>query len=58
MLLYALKKLKIKPEEAVMVGDTRYDMEAGRNAGCLAIGFRTDGDKRIENLKELLEIIT
>jgi len=57
MLLYACKKLGIKPEEAVMIGDTKYDVEAGRNAGCLAVGFKTDGDKRIESLKGLLKII-
>ncbi len=58
MLLYALKKLRIKPEDAVMIGDTEYDVMAGRSAGCLAVGFRTDGDKRIENLKELLDIVS
>lgn len=57
MLLYALKKLKIKPEEAVMVGDTKYDMMAAKSAGCLAVGFRTEGDKRIESLQELEKLI-
>lgn len=57
MLLYACKKLKIKPEEAAMVGDTKYDMIAAKRAKCLAIGFKTDGDKRIESLKELLKLV-
>ena len=57
MLLYACKKLKIKPEEAAMVGDTEYDMIAAKKAKCLAIGFKTKGDKRIESLKELLRLV-
>ncbi len=57
MLLYACKKMSIRPEEAIMVGDTKYDMIAAKKAGCLGVGYKTDGDKRIESLKELLSII-
>ena len=57
MLLYACKKLKIKPEEAIMVGDSKIDMIAAKKAKCLSVGFKTDGDKRIESLKELLDLI-
>lgn len=32
-LLLALEELGVKPAAAMMIGDTAYDMEAGRNAG-------------------------
>jgi HAD superfamily hydrolase (TIGR01549 family) len=32
-LLYILEKLKIKPEEALYVGDSRFDYECAKNAG-------------------------
>jgi phosphoglycolate phosphatase len=31
--MYALSKLGVKPQEAVIVGDSNYDIEAGRKAG-------------------------
>lgn len=36
--LEALRRLGVAPNDAVMVGDTRYDVEAGRAAGCHTIG--------------------
>jgi pyrophosphatase PpaX len=37
-LLLALKALKVSPKHAIMVGDTRVDVEAGKNAGIKTIG--------------------
>jgi phosphoglycolate phosphatase/AHBA synthesis associated protein len=34
----------------VVVGDSRYDREAARAAGVRFVGFRTDGDERLERL--------
>lgn len=56
MILLACKKLKIKPEDSVYVGDSDTDMIAGKKAKCLTIGFKIDGDKRIDDLTELLEM--
>ncbi|HET6402297.1 MAG TPA: HAD-IA family hydrolase [Candidatus Kapabacteria bacterium] len=66
-LLKALQFLAVKPEEAIMVGDTRADIEAGRNAGTKTVaalyGFggerlrELDPDYAIEELKELLKLI-
>ncbi len=39
----ALARLRCGPREAVMIGDTPYDMEAARRAGVDAIGFRSGG---------------
>jgi len=37
-LLYALHLLGLPPERAVIVGDSRYDIEAGRRAGLQTVG--------------------
>jgi HAD superfamily hydrolase (TIGR01509 family) len=39
----ALRRLACRPEEAVMIGDTPYDVEAARAAGVDCIGFRCGG---------------
>jgi HAD superfamily hydrolase (TIGR01509 family) len=39
----ALRRLGCAPAEAVMIGDTPYDVEAARRAGVDSIGFRCGG---------------
>lgn len=39
-LLVALKRLKIKPREAIYVGDTKVDITAAKAAGIKVIGFK------------------
>ena len=39
----ALKRAKASPSEAIMIGDTPYDIEAARRAGVKAIAFRSGG---------------
>jgi HAD superfamily hydrolase (TIGR01509 family) len=39
----ALRRLGASPREAVMIGDTPYDVEAARRAGVDCIGFRCGG---------------
>ena len=39
----ALKRAKASPAEAIMIGDTPYDIEAARRAGVKAIAFRSGG---------------
>jgi HAD superfamily hydrolase (TIGR01509 family) len=39
----ALKRAKAKPPEAIMIGDTPYDVEASRRAGVRIIAFRSGG---------------
>ena len=38
MLLAACEAAGVAPRHTVMVGDTSYDMDMARNAGCLALG--------------------
>ena len=40
MLAEILEHLQLKPEEAVMIGDTSYDLQMARNIGMPAIGVR------------------
>ena len=39
----ALKRLEMKPAEALMVGDTPYDVEAAGRAGVKTVAFRSGG---------------
>jgi HAD superfamily hydrolase (TIGR01509 family) len=39
----ALKQAKARPEEAIMIGDTPYDIEAATRAGVRLIAFRCGG---------------
>lgn len=63
-----LNKLKIKPENAVVVGDTTLDIEAGKNAGVYTIGITTGTHSRkkleganpdyvVDNLNQIKKII-
>jgi len=44
--LLACKKLKIKPSEAIYIGDNFRDVKAGKKAGCSVIGITTISTKR------------
>lgn len=52
MLLDILDDLGVKPEEALMVGDTTYDLEMARGARTAAVGVCTGGHCR-EDLERL-----
>ena len=51
----ALKKLRIPPDEAVMLGDTPYDIEAAAHAGIDTIALRSGGWND-EDLREAIAI--
>ena len=55
MVLKALKLLKLKKDEVVLVGDTKWDKKAAEKAGVKFIGFRTK--KGINDLTKLLELV-
>lgn len=52
MLLQLFDELGVRPHEAVMVGDTCWDLEMARNAGCHGVGVLTGGHCR-EQLETL-----
>lgn len=65
-LLYAMKELGLSKNEAIMVGDSTYDIDAGRAAGiktvALTCGYRPahllkDADYLINNIAELTSLL-
>ena len=65
-ILYVLQKLRARPEEAVMVGDSNFDIEAGRKAGVMTVavtyGYRERqyllaADHMIDQFNELPAIL-
>ncbi len=57
MVLLACKQLGVVPSEAIMVGDTEYDIAAARGAGSLAVGYKIEGDVQINSFEELLGLV-
>ena len=51
MLLSAMRDAGVGPEQTVMIGDTSFDMEMARAAGCFALGV-TWGYHRPQHLRE------
>ncbi len=49
----ALRELGVAPDEAWMVGDSRFDREAAGAAGVRFVGLGLDGDARVETLGAL-----
>ena len=57
MALEACKRLGVRPENSILVGDTKYDMIAGKKAGCIAVGYKLKGDYKIDSLKQIERFI-
>jgi len=60
MLLTTLEKLGILKNNAIMVGDTKKDTEAAKNADIKSVIYVTDGisaDYKINDMRDLLDII-
>jgi len=64
--LYILKKLHIKPEEAILVGDTETDIKCGKATGVKTVaatygygkpGFQWEADYVIGDITELPKIV-
>jgi len=49
-LLYVLKRFSVRPEKAMIVGDSNYDIEAGKAAGVITVAV-SYGYRGIEYLK-------
>lgn len=58
MVVEACRRLGVAPADALVVGDSRFDRDAARAANVRFVGFRTEGDTRIERLGELLQAIS
>jgi phosphoglycolate phosphatase/AHBA synthesis associated protein len=57
IVLRACEILRAQPGQAVLVGDSRYDREAARAAGVRFVGYRIDGDVRVDQLDRLPELL-
>jgi len=57
LLELALATFGVGREKALYVGDSGLDREAARAAGVTFVGFRTDGDYRIDSPDELKSVI-
>jgi HAD superfamily hydrolase (TIGR01509 family) len=53
----ACRILKVNPAEVLLVGDHKFDMQAGRAAGCTVVGIGVEGDYTLEKLRDLLDIV-
>ena len=56
MVREACRRLGVDASEAIVVGDSRYDVEAARGAGVHCVGLRLDADSRIERVSDLLAL--
>lgn len=57
IILKALEDMELKKDDVTYIGDSIWDKIAAEKANVSFIGFRSNGDKRIENLSEILLII-
>ncbi|MBE0517510.1 MAG: HAD family hydrolase [Methanophagales archaeon] len=59
LVVKACERLDVKPEQVILVGDTKADYQAGKAAGCFVIGTgsKSAGDVHIEQLNELFSIV-
>ena len=54
LLEHVLRQLGTRREDACFVGDSEYDAGAARAAGLFFVGYRRDGDCRIDSLADLI----
>ena len=57
VVIKACKILGVKPQNTILVGDTINDTIAGKKADCITVGYKIQGDYRINNLKEVLKFV-
>ena len=57
IVMKACTALKINPEQAVLIGDTQSDVQAGKAAGCTVIGVNIQADYKIQTVSELPDIV-
>ena len=55
LLLHIAKELGVSVESMCYVGDSEFDATAAKSAGAFFIGYRREGNARIERLGDLME---
>lgn len=57
MLFKACKKLRVKIDEVIFIGDTPTDLKTAKSSQCLFIGYKMKNTLHIKNLSELIPLI-
>ena len=57
MLNLALDSMSLSCDEALLVGDTFFDMDAAQNCGVRSVGIGVPGDMMIDSISELPKVI-
>lgn len=57
MILKSCTMLKVSPKNAILVGDTKNDIIAGRRAKCVAVGYNVKGDYIIRRLNSITRFL-
>ena len=57
MILKACKIMKVKPKNTILVGDSKNDLLAGRRAGCVTVGYKINGDYKINELNSITRFL-
>lgn len=57
MIQQAMDQLGLKPTEVIFVGDTNTDIIAGKRARVFTVGLGIMGDRKIDKLGQILEIV-
>ncbi|MFC1690879.1 HAD family hydrolase [Nanoarchaeota archaeon] len=52
-----LELLNVSKEEAVFIGDTIFDVQAGKSANIFTIGYKINADTKIDDLINIINII-
>jgi HAD superfamily hydrolase (TIGR01509 family) len=58
ILIAACQHLQIEPKDALFVGDTHIDLEAGSHAGCILVGYRIAHPRSVQDLMQLRDMIS
>jgi len=58
LLRLAARRLQVRIEDCVFVGDSRFDVEAGRSAGCRVVGLGIPADETAPSMAEVLALLT
>jgi HAD superfamily hydrolase (TIGR01549 family) len=58
IVIKSCKLLKLNPEDIILVGDTKSDVEAGRAAGSKVIGINVEADFTIKSISEIINLIS
>jgi len=57
LILHACKVLQRLPENAWMIGDSRFDLQAAAAAGCRFVGYRMAHETNVASLSEVVDLV-